>query len=258
MSSLLSLRDITVGYGDETIIENINIELGGGEFCALLGLNGSGKTTLLKAVCGLIPMRRGSCFVNGHDCTNLGERKRARYISFIPQRHSIMQGVSVFDAVLMGFNPQLGLFEMPTNEHRGEAITILTKFGLSEYIYKDFSTLSEGQQQLVILARTLVQSAPVMLMDEPDSALDFLNRHKMQLRISDIIHYGNKAGIITLHDPNFALMYCDKIILLKDGRTVGEFSVKDSTREHIEECLSQIYGDISIIEHKQKYIMLQE
>ena len=258
MSSRLSLKNITVGYGEETIIENINIELNGGEFCALLGLNGSGKTTLLKAACGLIPMKHGSCIVDGTDCTNLGERRRARYISFIPQRHSAMRGVSVFDAVLMGFNPQLGLFEMPTSENKEEATAILTKFSLAEYIHKDFSTLSEGQQQLVILARTLVQSAPVMLMDEPDSALDFLNRHKMQMRIGDVIHSENKAGVITLHDPNFALTYCDKIILLKGGRTAGEFSVKASTREHIEECLSRIYGDISVIEHKNKFIMLQE
>lgn len=254
---LLNLENAWAGYGNRKVVRGVSLTIERGEFCALLGLNGSGKTTLLKALCGLLPMEEGRCLVDSLDCTGFNEYKRARYISYIPQRYSKMQGVTVLDAVLMGRNPHLALFASPTVADRQQAKNLLDKMGIPQLAHEDFARISEGQKQLVILARTLLQDAPVMLMDEPDSALDFLNRHKMLSRVRQLIQDEGKAGLVTLHDPNFALAYCHRIFLLQEGQIIGQLSLAEAPKEEIWRCLTKIYGDIVMLEHEGKYMMLQ-
>lgn len=255
MRGLLKVEGITAGYEGRAVIRNVSLEVGKGEFCALLGRNGSGKTTLLKALCGLIPAQSGRCLVDGLDCTRHNERKRARYISYTPQRHSKLQGVTVLDAVLMGYNPHLPLLGSPGRTERKRAEDMLAQMGLTELTEQDFSKLSEGQKQLVILTRALVQNAPVMLMDEPDSALDLPNRHAILKTIGQLISREGKAGLITLHDPNSALAYCDRIFLLQDGVVVGQLVLAETTCESVEKALSVIYGDIEVWERNGKFVV---
>lgn len=172
MSALLSLRNIHTGYGSREIVRGASLAVEGGEFCALLGLNGCGKTTLLRAACGLLPMKEGRCMVGETETTHLDEKSRARLMSYIPQRGSPIMGKTVLEVVLMGFNARLRLLDSPGEAHRRIAMEHLTHLGLAELAGRDYATLSEGQKQLVILARALSQDTPVMLMDEPDSALD--------------------------------------------------------------------------------------
>ena len=186
-NSLLSLQKVSVGYPGKTIARFISFDVLAGEFCALLGLNGSGKTTLLKGICGLLPLSAGRCIVDGVDLSTLSEKKRARYVSLIPQRHSKLIGVTVLDAVLMGLNAQLGFLSSPSKKDKKLALDILEIMEIPHHAKEDFSKLSEGQTQLVILTRTLVQNTPVMLMDEPDSALDFPNKHMTLARISKLV-----------------------------------------------------------------------
>ena len=120
---------------------------------------------------------------------------------------------------------------------------------------KDFSCLSEGQKQLVLLARTTVQNTPVMLMDEPDSALDYVNRHDMMRRLSDLVHEEKKICLMATHDPNFALEYCDRILILKDGEARWDFLPAKADRKELEQALSCLYGNIILLEHGGKCFM---
>jgi len=252
----LSFRSVSAGYGTKAIVRDVSLDIPGGKFCALLGLNGSGKTTLLKAALGLLPLKSGSCLVDGVDCSKLSEYQRARYISYIPQRHSKLTGVSVLDAVMMGFYSTLGPLEFPTALNRRAARDALGRTGLGHLEDKDFSRLSEGQKQMVILARTLVQNTPVMLMDEPDSALDFINRRRMLSEVGALIHKGDKAGLVTLHDPGLALNYCDQLFLIDKGEIVADLDISIAERSEVEACLAKIYGDISVLEHGGRYVVL--
>lgn len=255
MSALLSLQNICAGYGGRPVVRDVCLDIRAGELCALLGLNGSGKSTLLKALCGLVPVTGGHVLVDGVDCTRLSERARARRLSYIPQRHSALPGVTVLDVVLMGRNPHLGLLQGVGKSDRQAALALLDALGLSACAADDFACLSEGRKQKVILARALLQDARVMLLDEPDSAMDFPNRHDALAMIRQLVRDTQKAGLITMHDPNFALAYCDRIFLLHEGRTVGALDVKGADREAIRACLSRIYGDIDIIPHSGGYLM---
>lgn len=257
MSGLFRLKDLHVSYGSRPVIGGVGFEVRGGELCALLGLNGSGKSTLLKAVCGLIPSKSGEISVDGRDLRAMHERERAKWLTYIPQRGSAGTGLTVLEVVLMGFNARLGLLESPGKAHREKALETLERVGLPGFGERIFDRLSEGQRQLVIFSRALVQDTPVMLMDEPDSALDFVNRHQILGQIAQTVRAEGKAGLITLHDPNFAMAYCDRLLLLRDGALVGDVAVENAAASDLSMELSKIYGAVQVAEYQSQRFMLR-
>ena len=257
MTELLRIENVRCGYQHREIVHNASLSVAPGEFCALLGLNGCGKTTLMKAICGLLPIHDGKCFVDGLDCTRFNERQRALQMSYIPQRGSLISGKTVLEVVLMGFNARLHLLDSPGRIHREKAMEALERLGMDHLAQRDYATLSEGQKQIIILARTMVQDTPVMLMDEPDSALDFVNRNLVLGKIREVLHSQNRAGLITLHDPNFALAYCDSLILMQEGKILQRLSLKDASVDQIREALSKIYGSIQILPYDYGYVMVR-
>ena len=256
MKAKFEVRDICVKYGERRILDHVGLEIFEGEFCGLLGLNGSGKTTLLHAICGFIPMQ-GGCFVNGTDCGKLNERKRAREVALIPQTCSLEGGRTALEVVLMGYNAWLHILESPLREHREKALDIMDKLGCRGLADKDFGQLSLGQRQMVILARCMVQDTPVMLMDEPDSALDFLNKHIVLQKIRNVIQNEGKMGLITMHDPNFAMKYCDRLFLLKDGAILTQIDMRKDPECKIKRDLSTVYGRIELLKNGKEYLMVR-
>ena len=254
MSELLTCEGLTKHYGAKTALDGVDLHIGFGKIIGLLGPNGSGKTTILHACCGFLPME-GSCIAADTECKGLNEKKRARLISFIPQICSLQGGRTALDVVLMGFNSQLGLLESPSSVHKRAALAAMERLNCAEFAEKDFGALSQGQRQIVILARCIVQDSPVMLMDEPDSALDFLNRHMVLSKIRELIKEENKAGLITLHDPNFAMAYCDRLLLLKECRLVGELDMRRAKADEVKKKLSLIYGDIELLQSGDSFLM---
>lgn len=257
MSTLLKVEHIRCGYQHREIVHDASLSVAPGEFCALLGLNGCGKTTLIKAVCGLLPVHEGKCMVDGVDCTKFNERQRALKMAYIPQRGSLITGKTVMEVVLMGFNARLHLLDSPGKAHRQKALEALERLGMAHLAEQDYAKLSEGQKQMVILARTMVQDTPVMLMDEPDSALDFVNRNLVLGKIRQILHEQGRAGLITLHDPNFALAYCDSLILMRDGHILRRLPLKGASREEIEAALSEVYGNIRVLQYENGCVMVR-
>ena len=252
--SFFSANNISAGYAGKHMVRNVTFSVENGHLAGILGANGSGKTTLLKAICGILP-HSGTCTLDGRELESLSVRKLARRCGYIPQRSGISIDISALDVVLMGFNPRLRLLDSPGETHKKAALENLDRLGLLALAGRDYAQLSEGQKQLVILARALSQDTPVMLMDEPDSALDFVNRHMVLEKIREVLHDRQRAGLITLHDPNFALTYCDRLLLMKDGRITAEIDMKKATREEVQAALGLIYGEIAVLEYAGRYIM---
>lgn len=256
--SMLQVTDLHVSYDKHEILKGIGFDIPKGQLAALLGLNGSGKTTLLKSICGLLPIRSGSCRVNDISYLSFDERRVARLICYIPQRHSAIVGTTLLDAVLMGFNPYLGILSSPSKREHRIACEALARVGLHDLEEFDFDKLSEGQKQLVILARAIAQDSPVMLLDEPSSSLDFVNCHHVLKLVRELVRENEHAGLITMHDPNLALKWCDRILLLKDGKIHGEIDPHLDTREHIRDNLSKLYGAIEVLSYKDEFIMIKQ
>ena len=254
---MLHIKNIQAGYKDKIIVDNINFSLEPKSLTGLLGLNGTGKTTLLKAISGLLKPISGQVLKGKEDLLKLNEKERARHISYMSHRHSIIYDTKVIDVVLMGITSYLSIFETPNKSHREVAYRMLELVGMEIYADKNLLELSEGQKQLIIIARSLMQNAEIMIFDEPDSALDFTNKHIILESIKNIIKNQNKIGIITLHDPNLAIKYCDKIIILKNGTIFSEFNPRDVNTDYLLNIFSNIYGEISIVEHMDKYIIVR-
>ena len=243
--SYFTANGISAGYGRQNVIEHISFALDSGTLMGVIGANGSGKTTLLKAICGILP-HQGSCTLEQTVLETLSPRQVAKLLSYIPQRSGITIDISVLDVVLMGFNPQLGLLEHPTKKMKATAIAALEQVGLGGKEETNYLHLSEGQKQLCILARTLVSDSKLLLLDEPESALDFRFRYQMLSLLRSWVALGKRSAIVTLHDPSLALNFCDKLLLLADEGVLGILEPKAESLDKIEQMLSMVYGNISL------------
>lgn len=243
--SLLSVNTLSAGYGKQNIIKEISFQLDEHCLMGILGANGSGKTTLLKSVCGILP-HEGCCTLDNTVLETISSRQISKLVSYIPQRSGISVDISALDVVLMGFNPQLGLLEHPSVSMRTAAVQALAQVGLSGKEETNYLHLSEGQKQLCILARTLVTNSKLLLLDEPESALDFRFRHQMLSLLSNWVASESRSAIVTLHDPALALNFCDKLLLLADGGVLGVMEPKTDSLDDMEQPLQVIYGPVSL------------
>jgi len=243
--SFFSAEQISAGYGRQNVVENISFQMEAGCLTGIIGANGSGKTTLLKALCGILP-HQGACVLGDIILERQSPRQIARLCSYIPQRSGISIDISAVDVVLMGFNPRLGLLEYPTPAMKEAAVQALERVGLAGKEQTNYLHLSEGQKQLCILARTLISDSRLLLLDEPESALDFRFRYQMLSLLRDWVGSGERSAIVTLHDPCLALDCCDKLLLLAEGGVLGIIEPKKDSLAHMEQMLSAIYGSVSL------------
>ena len=260
--SFFCVDSVTAGYGKNNVIEHLSFCMEKGTMVGILGANGSGKTTLLKSVCGILP-HGGTCSLEGTVLEDLSARQIARLVSYIPQRSGITIDISALDVVLMGFNPRLGLLEHPNPAMKETAKKALAQVGLEGKDQSNYLHLSEGQKQLCILARTLVSDCKLLLLDEPESALDFRFRHRMLDMLRTWISENGTGALITLHDPMLALNDCDKLLLLSDGVLIGELLPHSQSLKEMETLLAHVYGPVSLQllknrSGKESIVMLKE
>lgn len=249
----MKINGLSVGYPDKLIMKDIRFQIEEGKVYALLGRNGAGKTTLLKTICGLLKKVEGAILINETELLSLSEKERAKYISYVPQRSDIVYNTSVKDIVLMGVTPYLTAFQLPNREHNKQAEVCLEKVGMESFSAFNYLSLSEGQKQLVLIARALMQNSRYLLFDEPDSSLDLVNKHRLMMKIREIIRVNKKCALISMHDPEYALNYCDKLLLIKDGK-ITEADVKADGLEQIENKLIEIYGPVKLLKYENHFM----
>lgn len=259
--SILNIENLSAGYGKKTIISEISLTVNEGQIIGVLGANGCGKSTLIKAVCNGITSS-GSIVIDGFNIKSLSEKELSKICSYVPQRSGLSIDISVFDTVMMGFYPYLKLLESPSQDMKNRVEEIITSVGLGNQINCNYMELSEGQKRLCILARSLVGKNKLLLLDEPDGALDFSVRN----HILQLVHERTKniqgGVLLTLHDVNLALANCDMIYLMKDGKIVGDLNPKTDALKDIECKLSDLYGKIRMLDYindnnEKQIIMVQ-
>lgn len=213
----LTTRDIELAIGGTAILKGVNIEVKDKEFVGVIGPNGSGKSTLLKCVYRILKPSMGAVFLDGKRLDKMSIRESAKEIAIVSQHNSYSFDFEVKEVVLMGRSPHKKIMERDNAEDYAILYECLDKVGMKELADRNFSTLSGGEQQRVILARALAQKTRCLILDEPTNHLDI----KYQLQIMDIVKGLRLTVLSAIHDLNIAAMYCDKIFAMQNGRIVG-------------------------------------
>ena len=209
----IRVTDLTVAYGDKTALWDIDIEIPRGAMVAVVGPNGAGKTTLIKSIQGLVPRVAGVISIHGRPY-----EKQRKEVSYVPQRGSVDWDfpTSVVDTVKMGSYGDLGWIRRPGRKEHEKALSALEKVDMLQFAQRQISQLSGGQQQRVFLARALVQSASVYLLDEPFQGVD-ATTEKAIVRILKELVTGGKTVLAVHHDLNTVSEYYERIAILNVG-----------------------------------------
>lgn len=225
--SPLSVRGMTVSYGQTPAIFSVDMTLRAGAMTAIVGPNGAGKSTLLKAALGVIAPLAGSVNVFGQDMDRMRDR-----VAYVPQRASVDWDfpVRVIDVVMMGLYPKLGLLGRVRGKHRTLAQTCLDRVGMADFADRQIGQLSGGQQQRVFLARALAQEADIYVLDEPFAGVDAATEKAIVAVLKEL----RDAGITVLavhHDLATVPDYFDEVVLL-NTQVVAAGPVDEVFTEH--------------------------
>ncbi|MGB9762258.1 MAG: ABC transporter ATP-binding protein [Caldimicrobium thiodismutans] len=229
------------------ILQDISFVANQGEITTILGPNGAGKTTLFKCITGVWENYQGEILVNNKKIDNLPFTQRARFFSVVPQDHTPPFPYSVFEVVLMGRASYVGLFSLPSKEDHKKVEEVLEMIGISHLKDKPYTQISGGERQLTLIARAIVQETPVIILDEPTSHLDFKNQQLILSKIKEITKEKSLITVITLHDPNLASLFSDKVVILKEGRVLYDGHPNEVI---VKKILKETYGiEIEVIKH---------
>ncbi len=217
---VLEVKGLRFAYRGELkfVLDGIEMKLNDGEILVLLGPNGCGKTTLLKCINRLLKPIEGAVLVEDRNLIEMNERDIAKTIAYVPQHQKLPFPYKVLEFVLLGRAPHIGLFSAPRARDYEIAIEALKLLGIENLADRFYTELSGGERQLVLIARALASEAKILLLDEPTAHLDFKNTHRVLGTLRKIIKERGLSAIITLHDPNLAQRYGDKVAVVQNGR----------------------------------------
>ena len=240
----ITVRDLNFSYCTHDVLHNVSFTAEAGQLTAVLGANGVGKTTLFRCILGLHTRYHGEILVEGVNTRKLSARELAHRVAYIPQIHQQAFPFRVMDMVLMGTSHGFSPWRSPGAKEEQDAIAALEQVGISHLARKNYSHLSGGEQQLVLIARALAQQTRILLMDEPTAALDYGNQDKILDTVRGLASQGYTV-LLSTHNPQHALWYADQVLALADGR-VAAFGPSQQVLSP--ELIHTLYGiDVTVV-----------
>ncbi|MCX4452420.1 ABC transporter ATP-binding protein [Streptomyces sp. NBC_01728] len=220
---------------DKALVDGVTLTLRPGETVGLLGPNGSGKSTLLRLLAGTLAPTAGVVTLDGRPLPEVGRRATARRIATVEQHAHTQTELTVQDVVALGRIPHCRAWIPPTATDTEAVTEALARTGLTELAGQSWHTLSGGERQRTQIARALAQEPRELLLDEPTNHLDI----QYQLDLLDLVASLPVTTVVALHDLNLAAMYCDRLLVLRDGRAVAEGTPAEVLTPAL---IGQVYG----------------
>ncbi len=215
--AVLSLKELSCGYGKKVIVKGIELEADAGEMICLIGQNGSGKSTVLKTIASMIPPISGSILIDGKNRSDISRNEAARIMSVLFTERVNYDRMTCFEAVSAGRYPYTGRLGILSDDDKrivNDAMKLTKTYELRD---SDIRFISDGQRQLVMLARAIAQQPRIMILDEPSSFLDINNKLRLLGILKKLTATKNMTVIMSLHELELAKQFADRLICIKNG-----------------------------------------
>lgn len=231
---MIRLQHVSIDYGDTPVVRDVSLLVPSGGWLTLIGPNGAGKTSVLKAVAGLVG-HDGAIALGGVPVRDLAPRELARRVAVVPQEPEVPPGMSVAEYVILGRTPHLSYLAKEGARDRRVAGDVIERLQLGSLASRELGRLSGGERRRAVIGRALAQQAPILLLDEPTTALDVGRQQEVLDLIDDLRMQDGLTVLAAMHDLTLAGQYADELALLVEGRMVACGRAEDVlTRSSIE------------------------
>ncbi len=238
---MIKVSNLSFSYNKINVIEDISFDVKKGEFVGIIGQNGSGKSTVLKNIYRGLTPKSGAVLLENENLVNMSFKQSAKKMAVVGQENELHFDFSVEEIVAMGRNPHKNIFDIDDENDKKIVLNSLKSLGIEELGKRRFLNLSGGEKQRVIIARAIAQESKFLILDEPTNYLDI----KFQIQIFEMIKSLNVTVLSAIHDLNLASHFCDRLIVLKDGKLILEGTPEEVLTS---ENIYDIYGVDSYIE----------
>jgi iron complex transport system ATP-binding protein len=217
-SHTLAVEDVTLGYGDRTVVHSLDLDVPPGRITCIVGANACGKSTLLRAMARLLAPRGGQVLLDGRDLHRLPTRQVARTLGLLPQSPIAPEGIVVADLVSRGRHPHQGMLARWSAEDDAAVAEALEMTGIADLADRPVDELSGGQRQRAWIAMSLAQQTDVLLLDEPTTFLDVCHQVEVLDLLTDLNRQRGTTIVMVLHDLNLAARYADRLVAVREGQ----------------------------------------
>ena len=218
---VVSAEALSYSVEAQTLLDSVHLHAEQGQFVGIIGPNGAGKSTLLRALSGMLRHQHGTVLLDGTDLRSMSSKGVAASMALVSQIAPYTHGFTSFELVLMGRYPHLGRFQIEGSKDNHIARDAMRQTDTERFADRTLDTLSGGERQRVFVSRALAQQPRILLLDEPTSNLDVFHQLKVLDLVRQLVNDGLTA-IAAIHDLHMAARYCDRLVLLSDGRVLAE------------------------------------
>ena len=219
--TIIELKNLSIGYGNKSVLQDVNAKINKGEIVGIIGCNGAGKSTLLKTIRGLLPKQSGEILYFGRKLESFSEKELAREVAYLQQNVEVGFGYTGKDIVLAGRFPYMKWWKGESISDEELALKCMEYTGTKELAERPVNEVSGGQKQRILLAKVLAQQTPILFLDEPTTGLDMVYQEEI-FRFSQALAEMGKTILMVVHELNLAAKYCSRIILLGEGTVIAD------------------------------------
>lgn len=219
--TIIELKNLSIGYGNKSVLQDVNAKINKGEIVGIIGCNGAGKSTLLKTIRGLLPKQSGEILYFGRKLESFSEKELAREVAYLQQNVEVGFGYTGKDIVLAGRYPYMKWWKGESISDEELALKCMEYTGTKELAERPVNEVSGGQKQRILLAKVLAQQTPILFLDEPKTGLDMVYQEEI-FRFSKALAKMGKTILMVVHELNLAAKYCSRIILLGEGTVIAD------------------------------------
>ena len=219
--TIIELKNLSIGYGNKSVLQDVNAKINKGEIVGIIGCNGAGKSTLLKTIRGLLPKQSGEILYFGRKLESFSEKELAREVAYLQQNVEVGFGYTGKDIVLAGRYPYMKWWKGESISDEELALKCMEYTGTKELAERPVNEVSGGQKQRILLAKFLCHQTPILFLDEPTTGLDMVYQEEI-FRFSKALAKMGKTILMVVHELNLAAKYCSRIILLGEGTVIAD------------------------------------